>query len=58
MTDQTSVQHCKGRCLSSCKPVGRMIEYPGTDEWNIECPMCGTWWAGGSTILGEHDRPR
>ena len=45
------------RCSSSGKNVGRMIEIWGSDEWNIRCPTCGRWWAGGSTVLTEHDRP-
>lgn len=41
-------------CPSSGKPDGRMIEIPGSDEWNIKCPTCGARWAGGSTTLDEH----
>lgn len=58
MTEQTTPQADDGRCPSSGEPVGRMIEYPGTDEWNIQCPTCGRWWDGGSTTLDKHDWPR
>jgi hypothetical protein len=58
MPDQSTMPTNDGRCPCSGEPIGRIIEYPGTDEWDIECPTCGTWWAGGSTILDEHDRPR
>jgi hypothetical protein len=45
-------------CPSSGEDVGRMIEIWGSDEWRIECPTCGAMWAGGSTVLIEHDRVR
>lgn len=45
-------------CPSSGENVGRMLEIRGSDEWNISCPTCGTRWAGGSTILDDHDYPR
>lgn len=45
-------------CPASGKNTGRMIPIPGSDEWNIECPECATRWAGGSTILADHDRWR
>jgi hypothetical protein len=35
---------------------GRMIERDGWDDWNIVCPTCGAIWAGGSTLLLQHDR--
>lgn len=44
------------RCPSSGENVGRMVEIWGSDEWRIECPTCGAMWAGGSTVLMEHDR--
>lgn len=44
-------------CPSSGEDVGRMIEFPGNDEWYVECPTCGLKWAGGSTVLAGHDRP-
>ncbi|MGN7150349.1 hypothetical protein ACTHQ6_15300 [Arthrobacter sp. SAFR-179] len=44
-------------CPSSGENVGRMIEFPGSDEWYIECPSCGMKWAGGGTVLPDHDRP-
>lgn len=44
-------------CPSSGENVGSMIEYPGTDEWHIVCPTCGTRWAGGSTALNDHNIP-
>ena len=47
----------KAWCPSSGESVGRMIEFLGNDEWYIECPTCGGKWAGGSTILDDHDRP-
>lgn len=47
-----------GRCFSSGQRVGRVIEIPGSDDWKIECPSCGAWWHGGSTVLAEHDGPR
>ncbi|MDQ0239288.1 hypothetical protein [Arthrobacter bambusae] len=47
----------KAWCPSSGENVGRMIEFPGTDEWYIECPTCGGKWAGSSTVLDDHDRP-
>ncbi|WP_237742890.1 hypothetical protein [Actinopolymorpha alba] len=46
------------RCPSSSENVGRVIEIPGMDEWKIECPTCGAMWAGGSTVLIEHERVR
>jgi len=50
-------QDLKAWCPSSGENVGRMIEIPGSDEWNIECPTCGTRWHGGSTTLNDHNRP-
>jgi hypothetical protein len=47
----------KAWCQSSGENVGRMIETPGSDEWYIECPTCGTKWSGGSTVLSDHARP-
>lgn len=47
----------KGWCPSSGENVGSMIEFPGTDEWYIVCPTCGTRWAGGSTVLNDHNKP-
>lgn len=47
----------KAWCPSSGENVGEMIEFPGTDEWHIKCPACGTWWAGGSTVLADHNKP-
>lgn len=47
----------KAWCPSSGENVGRMIEFPGTDEWYIECSSCGSKWAGGSTMLNDHNRP-
>lgn len=44
-------------CSSSGENVGSMIEFPGTDEWHIVCPTCGTRWAGGSTVLNDHNIP-
>lgn len=44
------------RCPSSGKDVGRMIENFVSDEWKIQCPTCGSWWSGGSTVLADHDR--
>ena len=43
-------------CPSSGENMGRMIEFPGNDDWYIECPTCGVRWAGGSTVLADHDR--
>lgn len=43
-------------CPSSGENVGRMIPTPGSDDWTIVCPTCGTHWAGGSTVLNDHDR--
>lgn len=54
MSDQTGPQ----KCTSSGLDVGRMLPIPGSDDWHIECPTCGMWWAGGSTVLPEHNRPR
>ncbi|WP_353649377.1 hypothetical protein ABLG96_21700 [Nakamurella sp. A5-74] len=48
----------KAWCPSSTENVGRVIEIPGSDEWNIECPTCGTRWAGGSAVLDDHKRFR
>lgn len=48
----------KAWCPSSGENAGRMIEAPGSDEWTIECPTCGTRWAGGSTVLPDHERYR
>lgn len=47
----------KSWCPSSSENVGSMIEFPGTDEWYIVCPTCGTRWAGGSTMLNDHNKP-
>ena len=47
----------KAWCPSSGENVGRMIEFPGNDDWHIECPTCGMKWAGGGTVLPDHDRP-
>jgi hypothetical protein len=58
MTEQTPPQATAGRCPASGEPVGRMIEYPGTDEWTIQCPTCGTTWGGGSIVPTERDWPR
>lgn len=44
----------KAWCLSSGENVGRMIEMQGSDEWYIACPACGMRWAGGSTVLPDH----
>lgn len=44
-------------CPSSGENVGSMIEFRGTDEWHIVCPTCGTRWAGGSTVLNDHNLP-
>jgi hypothetical protein len=44
------------QCPASGKNVGRIIEIPGSDDWKIECPTCGCWWHGGSTVLENHDR--
>ncbi|WP_026821230.1 hypothetical protein [Arthrobacter castelli] len=44
-------------CASSGEDVGRMIEIPGSGDWKVECPKCGRWWHGGSTVLDDHDRP-
>ncbi|GGB22068.1 hypothetical protein GCM10011492_09950 [Flexivirga endophytica] len=44
-------------CSSSGENVGRMIPMTG-DDWWIECPTCGRRWAGGSTVLSDHDRFR
>jgi predicted RNA-binding Zn-ribbon protein involved in translation (DUF1610 family) len=46
----------KAWCPSSGEDVGRIIESPRTDEWHIECPTCGRRWAGGSTVLDDHNR--
>lgn len=35
-----------------------MLEIWGSDEWYIQCPTCGLRWAGGSTVLDEHDGRR
>ncbi|GAA1874379.1 hypothetical protein GCM10009751_37410 [Myceligenerans crystallogenes] len=43
-------------CPASGQNVGRMVEIPGSDDWNIRCPECGMSWAGGSTVLDEHPR--
>lgn len=48
----------KAWCPSSGENVGRMIPIPGSDDWKIECPTCGTMWHGGSTVLDDHDRRR
>ncbi|MFI5572473.1 hypothetical protein ACIA6T_35140 [Streptomyces sp. NPDC051740] len=33
---------------------GRMIFREPSDEWHVECHVCGVRWAGGSDILSEH----
>ena len=48
----------KAWCPASGENEGRMIPIPGSDEWKIECPTCGAWWHGGSTVLPDHDRYR
>ena len=48
----------KAWCPSSGENVGVMIEFAGSDDWYIECPTCGVKWAGGSTVLDDHNRPR
>lgn len=53
----TKEEDMKAWCPSSGADVGRMIELPGTDEWHFVCPTCGAKWAGGSTVLADHDRP-
>ena len=45
-------------CPSSGKNTGRSLPVTGSDEWYIQCPECGTRWAGGSTVLADHDRWR
>lgn len=47
----------KAWCPASGENVGRFIPIPGMDDWKIECPSCGTWWHGGSTVLDDHNRP-
>ena len=47
----------KSLCPSSGENAGSMIEFPGTDEWYIVCPTCGTRWAGGSIMLNDHNKP-
>lgn len=44
-------------CPASGENIGRVIEIRGSDEWNVECPTCGMKWAGGSTVLDDHERP-
>ncbi|MFT4258135.1 hypothetical protein [Microbacterium sp.] len=44
-------------CPSSGENVGRMLPIAGSDDWYIQCPTCSTRWAGGSTVLDDHDRP-
>lgn len=55
MVNESTRRTAVGRCALSGKDVGRMIEIPGSEEWKIECPSCGTWWHGGSTVLVEHE---
>ncbi|NEC49354.1 hypothetical protein G3I18_12340 [Actinospica acidiphila] len=33
---------------------GRTMFLEPSDEWRVECHVCGTKWAGGSDILSEH----
>ncbi len=33
---------------------GRMDESAPGDEWYVICHVCGTKWAGGSTLLEPH----
>jgi len=47
----------KAWCPSSGENIGSMMEFPGTDEWHIVCPTCGTRWPGGSTVLKDHNIP-
>lgn len=42
-------------CRSSGENVGKMNPSSG-DDWWIECPTCGRKWAGGSTVLADHNR--
>ncbi|GLB67034.1 hypothetical protein AHIS1636_14730 [Arthrobacter mangrovi] len=44
-------------CPSSGEDVGRMIPLSWSDDWKVECPACGRWWHGGSTVLADHERP-
>jgi len=55
---QQKEEDLKNWCPSSGENVGKMIQLDGSDDWKIECPTCGTWWYGGSTVLDDHNRPR
>ena len=50
-------EEMKTWCPSSGENMGRVIEFPGNDEWYIQCPTCGMKWAGGSTVLADHNTP-
>ena len=32
----------KRRCSSSGENVGKFIQVPGSDDYKVECPTCGT----------------
>ncbi len=53
---QQMEEDMKRWCRSSGEDVGRFIRTPGSDEYKIECPTCGTMWHGGSTVLPDHDK--
>lgn len=44
-----------GRQCPGVGQRGEMIFREPSDEWYIECHVCGTRWAGGSAILSEHE---
>ncbi|MFI8086800.1 hypothetical protein ACIF9R_00580 [Streptomyces sp. NPDC086080] len=37
---------------------GRTIFLEPSDEWHVQCHVCGVKWAGGSDILSEHEDRR
>ncbi|MGW1431858.1 hypothetical protein ACWD6K_24990 [Streptomyces sp. NPDC002431] len=49
MSQQEIVDECPGT-----GEHGYMDENAAGDDWYIRCHVCGTKWAGGSTLLEPH----
>lgn len=47
-----------GRQCPGVGQRGRMIFLEPSDEWHVQCHVCGVRWAGGSDILSEHEDRR
>lgn len=44
-------------CPASGEDVGEVEYIWGSDDWYVTCPMCEARWAGGRTVLSDHNRP-